>query len=610
MIPALRTASITSVIALCLSAQTPPATSTATSPVPQNPPAQTETKVAEIATSQESKVTFSTRVNLVTVPVVVRDRHGKAVGTLTKEDFQLFDRGKAQSISRSSVEKAGEPAAAAAAQWEATAVASGIDPKSGSAVIPTRFVAYLVDDVHIDFNDLVRVRIASIKHLGETMQPTDRAAIFTTSGINNLDFTDDKPRLIEALNGIVPHARASARSDCPNVSLYMADLIRNHFDQAALAAAVSDTIQCASLTNIAVAGSGGRNPAASVVDPANIQMAKNMADAAASRALALGESETQQTLTVLREVVRRMSLMPGMRQIVLISPGFLITTNYKQDEQEMMDRAVRANVIVSTLDARGLYTLATGAEVSTGQYNAQAELLKDRYRREAALAEEDAVAEIAEGTGGTFFKNSNDLGEGLKRTAAAPEYIYLLGFSPQNLRYDGTLHNLKVSLKAKGFDLQARRGYYAPKHAPNEAEQAAEEIREAMYSREEVQEFPVTMQSQFFKPSTATARLSVVAHVDIKLLKFETREGRHKDQLTVTSGLFDRNGNLIAAITKTIDMAIKHETYNDRMNSGVTAKMTFDVQPGKYLLRLVVRDSGGQMMSARNGIAEIPFSRE
>src|SRR6202012_3868537 len=120
------------------------------------------------------------------------------------------------------------------------------------------------------------------------------------------------------------------------------DLTRNHLDQAAMAAAVSDTIQCASLTNISVAGSG-RNPAASAVDPANIQVAKNMADAASSRALALGESETQQTLRVLREVIRRMSLTPGMRQVVLISPGFLITSTYRQDEQEMMDRAVHAN---------------------------------------------------------------------------------------------------------------------------------------------------------------------------------------------------------------------------------------------------------------------------
>ncbi len=52
--------------------------------------------------------TFSAKVNLVMVPVVVRDGKGKAIGTLKKEDFQLFDKGKLQAISRFSVEKAGE----------------------------------------------------------------------------------------------------------------------------------------------------------------------------------------------------------------------------------------------------------------------------------------------------------------------------------------------------------------------------------------------------------------------------------------------------------------------------------------------------------------------
>src|SRR5580693_5782207 len=107
---------------------------------------------AEIASSPDTKTTFSTRVNLVVVPVVVRDRKNRAIGNLTKEDFQLFDKGKLQTISRFSVEKAGEKAASEAAQIEA----SGEEP-AGSAAIPTRFVAYLFDDLHIENGDLAQV---------------------------------------------------------------------------------------------------------------------------------------------------------------------------------------------------------------------------------------------------------------------------------------------------------------------------------------------------------------------------------------------------------------------------------------------------------------------
>src|SRR5256885_16034026 len=83
--------------AIALLGQTPP------------PPAATQPAkppVLEMSQKDEPAL-FRARVNLVPVPVVVRDRHGKAVGTLTKEDFQLFDRGKPQVIARFSVEKAG-----------------------------------------------------------------------------------------------------------------------------------------------------------------------------------------------------------------------------------------------------------------------------------------------------------------------------------------------------------------------------------------------------------------------------------------------------------------------------------------------------------------------
>ena len=96
--------------------------------------------------------------------------------------------------------------------------------------------------------------------------------------------------------------------------------------------------------------------------------------------------------------------------------------------------------------------------------------------RDSALANEDVMAELADATGGTFFHNNNDLGEGLNRIAAQPEFIYVLGFTPQNLKFDGSYHTLKVTLAkgVSGYQLQARRGYFVqqPRDRPGGAGEA------------------------------------------------------------------------------------------------------------------------------------------
>ncbi len=131
----------------------------------------------------------------------------------------------------------------------------------------------------------------------------------------------------------------------------------------------------------------------------------------------------------------------------------------------------------------------------------------------------------------------------MNQLAARPEFIYILGFSPQNLRYDGAYHKLKVSLvkgdgvNGKGLDTQARRGYYAPRHAADPAEDAKEEIREAVFSREELTDIPVDVRTQFFKSSDTAARLTVLAHVDMKNIHFLQADDRHKDNVTVVAGV-------------------------------------------------------------------------
>jgi hypothetical protein len=119
-------------------------------------------------------------------------------------------------------------------------------------------------------------------------------------------------------------------------------------------------------------------------------------------------------------------------------------------------------------------------------------------------------------------------------------------------------------------------------------------------------DIPAELHTQFFKMSDAEAKLAVLVKVDVRRIRFRKADGRNRNDLTVVSGLFDRNGNYISGNEKIIEMRLRDDTLATRLNSGITVKSSFDVKPGSYVVRMVVRDAEGQTMSAANGAVEIP----
>jgi VWFA-related protein len=591
-------------------------------PVGAQAPAQNQPEVS----SHEAPITFSSRVNLISVPVVVRDKQGRAVGSLQKEDFQLFDKGKPQTITKFSIEKTDRTAQfpsepATATREKAPALISW------QPTLPERYVAYLVDDVHLEPGDLLNTRRAMHRHIDESLEPTSRAAIFTTTGVTLVDFTADREKLHYAVNRLQPYSSGIDRQiGCPYISYYVADQLVNQKlyldgqlfpDQQLYQTILSGTEPLLS----AAYNEAGPCVGACTNNPDQMTATSKAAGLpfcviqsliklreAARLALTYGDHETALSLGALRDVVRKLSIMPGNRNLVLVSPGFLLTRDHRTPEYDLFERAIRANVVVNTIDMRGLFTLMPGGSLDRPPVRSiVGTTALDQAERGAATQADDVLAELANGTGGTFFHSDNDLKGGLNLIAARPEYVYVLGFSPQELKYDGAYHGLKVTMKnSANLTIQARRGYWAPTHAVDSAEAAKEEIRDTVFSRDEVHGIPMEVQTEFFESGDQKFELTVTAHLDTKALQFDKAGDRNDDTLSVVTGLFDPNGNYVAGFEKVLELRLRDKTLETFQNAGMNVKQDFTVAPGRYLVRVVVRDSGGKNIAARNSGVEIP----
>jgi hypothetical protein len=299
--------------------------------------------------------------------------------------------------------------------------------------------------------------------------------------------------------------------------------------------------------------------------------------------------------------------MPGQRNLVLVSPGFLVLDS-QEDISQLEDFAIRSRVTINTLDARGLHLAGiSGGDASEPTLNIQTQGAKMGYERMEATLGTLLLDDFAEGTGGIAFRNNNDLADGFKKVTATPEYTYILGFSPVNPKLNGELHGLKVKVRdSSQYTIQARRGYYAPRHLNDPEEQAKQEIQEAVFTREVMRDLPVELHTQYFKSGEFDAKLGVLTRIDLAQLHFKKAEDRNLDNLTIVAALFDKDGNLLMGTSKSVELKVKDETLKDKAHSIVTFKSSFDVKTGPYVIRVVVRDSEGQAMAAQNGSVVIP----
>ena len=372
------------------------------------------------------------------IPVVVRDAHDQVVSDLSQSDFDVFDQGKRQPITGFSIVRSASAAVGDAAASPLPA------PAPSQASAPTRSIVVLFDDRHLDATGLTDIQDRASKMFAGSIGPDDRAVVLSYFGVNS-GMTNNTDALVGAVQRIKSHAvNLAERSSCPDIDYYTANQILNRHDDSQYQVEIERTANCSH----------------SHTGDIEVQVHQ-----AANEALVRGDQDALLTLSYMRDVVHTMEKLPGRRTLIFVSPGFL---NYSDEamrmESQIVNMAARANITINALDARGLTGGMVGASQNGGgSVFAQITGKAQSNAHESSSEDEDAMAQLAEGTGGSFVRGANDLEQQFRRAAVAPDTTYLLEISLDSVKPNGSYHALRVKVKRDGVKIQARRGYFAPK---------------------------------------------------------------------------------------------------------------------------------------------------
>lgn len=530
------------------------------------------------------------KATMVDVNVVVRDSHGQAISGLTKDDFVILDQGKRQNITSFTPELANPPVVQVQAPLT-TADAPAVPPPAPPPV-PARFIAFYFDDENTTMSQLVYVRKAAEAFVRDAMADTDRVGVFTSSATVTQQFTSNKQELLAAIAQILSHSHGLADSSCPVITPYQAhdiELFQNQPSDA-LGLAVSEGISCHACSKGDVVG------------------CTKLVQVKAANVIAINEAFAQETLGVLGDVIRYEEKMPGRRTLIMASGGYFSMSNQVQRAQDkMIDTAIRAGIIVNTLGAKGLtadYDMSLGKEVfnrasSTNPYAALLNIMENEVS-------DDGLSAVAQGTGGKFFHDNNDMIAGLRELAELPPASYVLGFSPDQVKDDGLFHKMKVEVPGQhNVTITARPGYFAL--TPEQAAPSAkfQRLDREVTASETLSEIVTDVQTQSSALGSGETGLKVSVHVPPHSLSFKKENQRRIERVIFITALFDMQNHYLAGTEAVMDLRLKDATFTQISRDGVNAKASLQVPPGRYRLRQVVQEVVGGRIATTNREVEV-----
>jgi len=509
---------------------------------------------AQQPAAQTPQATFRSTTRLIVQTVTVKDKNGKTIEGLKKEDFTVTEDGQPEDIAFVEFQRVqpGTDAQAAAAAPKPTVVPP-VPPDGVAPVISTppagairyqdrRLLVLYFDTASMPPGDLLRAYTNAIKYVDSQMAPADVIALMEYKGGAvrvRQDFTDDRARLKEVVQTMLYGEDKDGDGIPDNTELGTA------FGQ----------------------------------DDAEFNI-----------------FNTDRQLAALQTAIAMLRPLPEQKTLIYFASGIRLNgTDNQAQLRATVNAAIRANVTLNPIDARGLVALAPlgdATQQSPGglaMFNGgRAQTLANNFQRS-----QDTLFSLAKDTGGKAMFDYNDLSKGIVDAANALSSYYILGYYSTHTTTDGKFRRVKVSLNGTlSADLSYRQGYFADKSFANfSAAEKDRQLEEALMLEDPITEIPIAVEVNYFQLNRAEYFVPVAVKIPGSELTLARRRGAARTLIDFIGEIKDEFGYTQQNVRDKLDIKLTDDAANQIAARPVQYETGFTLLPGKYVIKLLARDA-------------------
>lgn len=499
--------------------------------------------------------TFRSTTRLVVRNVTVRDRDGKVIEGLTARDFVVTEDNEPQDIAFvefQQLQKSAEtavpmdaappPTVRPPVPLEGQPAIISTPPSGGIRYQDRKLLVLYFDSSSMFGGDLIRAYLNARKYVESQMSPSDLMAIMEFKGGAvrvRQDFTDDRPRLIEVINRMI----------------YGEDQDGDGFpDNPELGTAFGQ-------------------------DDAEFNI-----------------FNTDRQLSALQTAIAMLRPLPEQKTLIYFASGIRLNgTDNQAQLRATANAAVRANVTLNPIDARGLVALAPlgdatqrspgGLGMFTGALAASA---TNNFQRS-----QDTLYALAKDTGGKAMFDYNDLSAGIVQAADAIDSYYIIGYYSTHVATDGKYRRVKVALNGKPeAQLAYSPGYFADKNYANfNPAEKERQLEDALMAEDPITDIPIAMEINYFQLNRAEYFIPVSVKIPGSELQLAKRRGAQRTLIDIIGEIKDDAGYTQQNVRDKLDFELSNQEAAQLASRPIQYETGFTLLPGRYVIKLLARDT-------------------